>query len=567
MTRQLLFLIPLLTAACASVAPAPDTRDRPQVMQHEPSAEDARAQVLYTLMLGELAGLQGQVGRASSLYLEAASLSRDPRVAERATRIALFARDEATAAQALELWKSLEPENADRWEVETVLHLRAGREAQALETIEGFLARQDTDRPRAYLRLAAMLTAEGQPGLRLMHAVAQRHPQEGEAWLVLAQMAMHFREFETAQSALRKLIRLQPERKEAYLMLASSYFRAGDIDRGLAEIEQAVEAFPQDRELRLNYARALVEARRYDEALPLFQQLLREDPKDANLRLSVALLALEAQDLDTAERELRTLHEQPEMADLAAYYLGRLFEQRGDEEAAREWYGRVKQDEVRMDALIRLAAMDARQGRLERARAQLAEARASTAIDENKVRLYLAESDLLRESGQFEAALQLLDQALQAYPGEPDLLYTRALIADRLGRFEEAEANLRAILEQDPEHVDALNALGYTLAQRNIRLDEAYALIDKALRLAPDNPAILDSMGWVLYRQGKLAEAEGFLRQAYARDPDGEIAAHLAEVLAALGRREEALGLIDEALAREPGRAELLDVQRRLQQP
>ncbi|MBD3743401.1 MAG: tetratricopeptide repeat protein, partial [Stenotrophomonas sp.] len=410
-------------------------------------------------------------------------------------------------------------------------------------------------------------TVEGLPGLTLMHGVAQRHAEDAEGWIALAQLAMHFKQFDTAQAALRKVIRLQPERKDAYLLLAGTHFSAGQIDEGLSEVHAAVERFPEDQSLRLNYARALIEARRYDEARPLFQELLRKNPDDADLRFTVALLALDANDLSTAERELRALHKVPGRADVAAYYLGRLFEQRGDAKAARDWYGRARQGEVRLDALIRIATMDARQGRLDQARAHLAKARAQTDATEEQVRLFLAETDLVKQSGQPAVALGVLDEALRIHPGEPDLLYTRALLADQLDRFEEAEANLRTILAQDPDHPEALNALGYTLAQRNIRLDEAFELVDKALKLSPDNPTILDSMGWVLFRQGKLAEAEGYLRRAYARDRDGEIAAHLAEVVAALGRRDEALQLIGEALARDPGRRELLDLQQRLQQP
>jgi tetratricopeptide (TPR) repeat protein len=525
-----------------------------------------RGESLYFLMLGELAGRQGRVVDAGRLYLESAKLSRDPRVAERATRIALAARDAATAEQALALWTTLEPAHPDRWEAEALVHLRAKRDDDALAVFDRHLS-EDKDRIAAYRRIASILTVEGMTGLSVMHGVAQRHAEDPEAWLALAQLAMHFKQIDTAQAALRKVIRLQPERKEAYLLLAGTHFSAGQIDQGLSEVRAAVERFPKDQSLRLNYARALIEARRYNEARPLFQELLRKNPGDADLRFTVALLALDANDLNTAERELRALHKVPERADVAAYYLGRLFEQRGDARSARDWYGRARQGEVRMDALIRIATIDARQGHLDQARAHLAKARAQTDATEEQVRLFLAEADLVKQSGQPVAALGVLDEALRIHPGEPDLLYTRALLADQLDRFEEAEANLRAILAQDPDHAEALNALGYTLAQRNIRLDEAFTLIDKALKLNPDSPAILDSMGWVLFRQGKLAEAEGYLRRAYARDPDGEIAAHLAEVLAAQGRRDEALQLIQDALARDPDRRELLNLQHRLQQP
>ena len=567
MTRSLVFLLPLLTAACASVTPEPHSSSDVVVMQHEPRGEDARGQSLYYLMMGELSGRRGQVVDAGKFYLQSAKLSLDPRVAERATRIALFARDNATAEEALALWTELEPEHAERWEAETLLHIRTKRDEPALDAIDRHLAVEGTDRVEAFRRIAAILTSEGQPGLALMHGVAQRHSGDGEAWMALSQIAMHFKQYDTAQAALRKVIRLQPERKEAYILLAGTYFSAGEIDDGLDQIRDAVDRFPEDQSLRLNYARALIEAGRLEEARPLFQALLRKNPEDAELRFTVALLAMEANDLAIAERELRALHKVPERSNVAAYYLGRLFEQRGNDTAARDWYGRVAEGEVRMDALMRIAALDARAGRIDQGRAHLAKARANTEIPEEQVRLFLAEADLLKQAGKPELALEVLDAALHDHPGEPDLLYTRALLADQLDRFEEAEANLRAILAQDPDQPEALNALGYTLANRNMRLDEAYELIEKALGLAPENPAILDSMGWVLYRQGKLAEAEGYLRKAYEIEPDGEIAAHLAEVMGAQGRHEEALQLVDKALAREPERRELLEIQQRLRQP
>lgn len=568
MTRRFVYLLPLLTAACASVTSVPELRvnDELAAMPHVATVEDVRGQALYYLMLGELAGRQGRIADAGRLYLESAQISRDPRVAERATRIALAARDNATAERALALWSTLEPSHPDRWEAEALAHLRAKRDGDALAVFDQHLATAD-DRAAAYRRIASILTVEGSASLPLMHSLAQRHAEDAEGWFALAQLAMHFKQYDSAQAALRKVIRLQPKRKEAYLMLAGSHFAVGQIDEGLREVRAASERFPNDQTLRLNYARALIEARRFDEARPLFQELLRKNPGDADLRFTVALLALDANDLTTAERELRALHKIKDRADTAAYYLGRLLEQRGDERGAREWFARVRSGELRLDAAIRLAGLDARRNRLEEARAQLAKARTTTDVPEEQVRLFLAEADLLKRADQLEAALGVLDQALRAYPGDPDLLYTRALLADQLDRFEEAEANLRAILAQDPDHAEALNALGYTLADRNLRLDEAFTLIDKALKLNPDNPAILDSMGWVLFRQGKLAEAEGYLRQAYARSSDGEIAAHLAEVLAAQGRRDEALQLIQKGLSREPHRRELLNLQHRLQQP
>ena len=566
MHKRLVFLLPLLTAACASVTPAPAPEaPEAKIIQREPTGEQVRGASIYYLMLGELAGRQGKLADAGRLYLESAKLSRDPRVAERATRIALFARDGKTAEQAMALWTELEPEHAERWQADILLKLRAGHDTQAAELIDQHMPK-DAPRTETYRQIVSILAQEGPASLPVMHALAQRHAEDDEAWFALAQLALQFKQFDTAESALNKVLRLQPKRKDAWILLAGTYFSAGRIDDGLNQVKATIERFPKDQDLRLNYARALIEARRYDEARPLFAELLRKNPKDTELRYTVALLALDGKDLTTAERELRALLKTPERADAAAYYLGRLEEQRDNEEAAREWYARVKNSELRVDALIRLAALSVKHGRVDEARGHLIQARSEIDTPEERVRLFLAEAELLKKAGQPENAIKLLDDALIAHPGDPDLLYTRALLADMLDRFPETEANLRAILAQDPNHPEALNALGFTLAQRNIRLDEAYELIDKALKLSPQNPAILDSMGWVLFRQGKFSDAEPFLRKAYSREPDGEIAAHLAEVLNALGRRDEALKLLDDALVREPGRAELLEVQQRLRQ-
>ncbi|TQV63074.1 MAG: tetratricopeptide repeat protein [Halothiobacillaceae bacterium] len=569
MPRRLVFLLPLLTAACATVTPAPAPEPQTpeaKVIQREPAAEDLRGASFYYLIIGELAGQRGQLTDAGRMYLESARLSRDPRVAERATRIALFARDQKTAGHALALWSELEPEHAERWQADMLLSIRAGRDADAARLIDQHFPAQGETRETAWRQIVSLLAQEGPGAMPAMHALTQRHANEGEAWFALARLALQFKQFDTAESALNKVLRLEPRRKDAWILLAGTYFSTGRIDAGLNQVKAMVEQFPKDQDLRLNYARALIEARRYDEARPLFAELLRKNPEDMDLRYTVALLALDGKDLGTAERELRALLKVPERADAAAYYLGRLEEQRGNERAARDWYERVHEGELRLDAMIRLATLSARHGRMDEARAQLAKARADIEVPEERVRLFLAEAGLLKDADSPEAALKLLDEALIAHPGDPDLLYTRALLADQLDRFPEAEADLRAILAQDPNHPEALNALGFTLAQRNIRLDEALELIDKALKLSPENPAILDSMGWVLFRQGKFGEAEPFLRKAYAREPDGEIAAHLAEVLNALGRRDEAFKLLDDALAREPGRGELLETQKRLRQ-
>ncbi|MGD9889236.1 MAG: tetratricopeptide repeat protein [Halothiobacillaceae bacterium] len=528
------------------------------------SENNQRAQVFYLLMQAELAGQKGNVAEAGRLYLHAAKQGRDPRIAERATKIALLARDIETSNQALALWVELEPQNNTRWPMEVIAAVRQQNDALALKLITQNLPAKADERKESYQQLLTMLIHEGQGILPLFHQLAQTQATEAEAWFTLAQAALNFKDYDTARAALRKTIHLDPTRKEAYLLLADSYFSQKDMTAGVDVLRDMVQQFPDDQRLRLTYARALHEAGRTQEARDLLSKMLQKNPKDQDLRYAVALMALESGDYTSAERELKTLYRQKDRAANAAYYLGRLDEQRGQMDAAIRWYEQTQNSEFANEALLRMAQIDIQAGRLPQAQRRLAQARALSTTDEERVRFYLLEVQILRQAERLQEAYALTNQALLEVQGEPDLLYSRALIAEQLGLFAESEADLRAILAQDPQNPEALNALGFTLAERNIKLDEAYALISQSLKLDPKSAATMDSMGWVYYRLGKLSEAEQYLRQAFALNQDAEIVGHLAEVLMAQQRTSEARQLLDEALKRDPQDKYLLKLDARL---
>lgn len=526
------------------------------------SRSEARAQAFYLLMQAELAGQRGKVTEAGKLYLRAAQLGRDARTAERALKIALLARDTQTSDEALALWIELEPSSATRWPMQVLLAMRHQDDAEALRIMQQNLPTDEAARKESYQQIATMLIHEGAGILPVLHRFTQSHPNDADAWLTLAHVALNFKEFDTARAALRKTIKLDPKRKDAYLLLAESYFSQKDAAAGIEVLHDMVQQFPQDQRLSLTYARALHEAGRTQDARDLLAKLLRQSPSDHDLRFAVALMALESGDFKTAERELKTLYKHKDRAATAAYYLGRLEEQRGNTNAAMRWYaqtqGGAQQNEIATEALLRMAQIDLEAGRITAAQEHLTQARALSPSDEERVRFYLIEAQLLRQAERIQAAYELILQALNEVPGEPDLLYSRALLAEQLGLHEQAEADLRAILAQDPENPEALNALGFTLAERNVKLDEAYQLINTSLKLNPKSAATIDSMGWVLYRQGKLTEAENYLRQAFSLDQDAEIAGHLIEVLIAMKRFDEARTLLDEALKRDPQNKPLL---------
>ena len=515
-------------------------------------------------MQAELFGRKGRISEAGKLYLRAAQLNRDPRVAERAMKIALLARDKATSDQALMLWIELEPQNSERWPMEVLMAERAQDDERALRILLQNLPNDPAARKDAYQQIFGLLVHEGSSTLPLFHALANARANDADAWFTLAQAALQFKDTDAARAALRKTLSLDPKRHDAYLLLADSYFSQKDLNAGIDVLRDMLPHFPGDTRLRLTYVRALHEAGRSDEARKYLASMLKKTPNDPDLRFAAALMALESSDYPAAERELKTLLRQKERSAAAAFYLGRLDEQRGDPQAALRWYGRVQGSEYAIEALLRMAQIELEAGRIKAARDRLSQARALSPTDEERVRLYLIEAQLLRQAGLLQDAHALINQALNEVPGEPDLLYSRALLAEQLGRYAESEADLRAVLAQDPDNPEALNALGYTLADRNIKLDEAYELINKSLKLNPRSAATLDSMGWVLYRQGKLVEAEEHLRQAYALNQDAEIAGHLVEVLIAQKRPAEARALLDVALKRDPQDKALLALDARL---
>src|SRR5258708_8893965 len=259
----------------------------------------------------------------------------------------------------------------------------------------------------------------------------------------------------------------------------------------------------------------------------------------SDMAVAVARLSLQLKDYDAAEKYLKSLIESPYRdKDGVRLYLGQVAEERKNLPEALRWYGEVSGGEQCVQAEIRYAQVLARQGKLDEARAHLQQAAAKDS--QQRVQLVLAEAQLLRDANQPKAAFDLVGQALERLPNNPELLYDYAMLAEKIERVDILEASLRKLIEIRPEHAHAYNALGYSLADRNQRLPEARELIEKALKLAPDDSFIIDSMGWVLYRMGDLKDSLGYLRRAFAGRPDPEIAAHLGEVLWAMGERADA---------------------------
>lgn len=562
--RLLLFPLSLLLAACAALPPesaAPDAvpADATAPILREPTptagAEEPgtlSGALLFDILLGEVAGQRDRLDVSVSHYLRAAEESDDPRVAERALRIALFAKDEDAALTAARRWVELEPTRLEARQSLAMLATHARIADEAYEQLE-YLVSAAPDDQQAYEMITGLLarSEDRELTLALVDRLARAHPDVPEVHLAYSRLALHADHAELGLAEVERALALRPGWTDAVVLRAAVQMKLEQPEQARRGLEAAIAARPGDIDLRLALARLLLDLRDLPAARAQFQEVVRRKPDHADARFSLGLLALEQKQYRQADSHFRKLLASGQREQEARYYLGRVAELRDDQQGALDWYATVGEGDYWLEAQIRTADLQAELGDLPGARRHLQSLRVQD--PRLAVRLYLVEGEILIRAGKFGDAMQLYNGVLAEAPDNHEVLYARALLADRLDDAALAEHDLRMIVDADPENFHALNALGYTLADRNERLAEALALIKKALALAPEEAAIVDSMGWVQYRLGRLDAAVEYLQRAYALSgEDPEVAAHLGEVLWAQGRQAEARRVWDKARREHP---------------
>jgi tetratricopeptide (TPR) repeat protein len=517
--------------------------------------------ILFKFLVAEVAGQRGEIGIAQSTYLDLARQTRDPRIARRAAEVSVFARDQAGALEAARLWAATDPDSERAQQTLAALLLNEGSIGEA-EPILRTMLKEDS--ASGFMHLSALMgkMRDTQAGLQLVQRLAADYPALPEASFAVAQAASNAGRFDVAVTALQQADTLRPGWEDAALMRAQVLAKTSRAD-ALAFMRAYLAAHADAREVRLAYARALVSANQVTEARTEFTRLTRDFPRNAEVSFAAGLLSLQLGDLAAARDFLtQTLEYDPRDPDTVYYYLGQVAEQMKQPEKASAQYAEVKAGNYLVSARARQAALLAQAGKLDEALALLAFTHGEN--DAQNVRLIEAQAELLRDSKQLTAAYDVLSEGLKRFPDSANLLYDRAMVAEKLSKLDVLEADLRRVIVLRPDDAQAYNALGYTLADRTNRLAESIALLDKALTLAPDDPFILDSVGWAQYRAGNLARAQENLERAYRLRPDPEIAAHLGEVLWARGQRAEAGKLWQTSLQTYPQNEVLLETLNRL---
>jgi tetratricopeptide (TPR) repeat protein len=545
MAKRLLAAAALSFACGLAAAQAADSSP-------DKSVEELSEPTLYDFLLGEIALQRGDLPLAAKTYLELARRTRDPRVARRAVEVASQAKQPELALEAARLWHDIEPASAQALQALAATLVAAQRVDEAGPVLEKLFSAEGVSRENAFMQVNRLLGSnpDKAANLRAIRSLAAKYPQLPQAHFAVAQAAALAGEDDAAIASARAAQKLQPDWELATLLEAQVLQKRSNA-AAAKRLGEFVEKYPQSREARLSYARVLVLDKRLPEARKQFEAVAAANPKNPEVIYAVGLLAYQLKDYTAAEGYMKRVldlgYRDPEGV---RYLLGQMAEEQKAWPRAIEWYQGIQNGDHVMPARMRTANAIAKQGKLDEARAFLK--RVAEEYPEDQIQLTVAEAQLLRDANRHKDAFSLLSDALGKQPDQPDLLYDLALTAEKLERFDLLETNLRKLIEVKPDHAHAYNALGYSFADRNTRLPEARKLIEKALELAPEDYFIIDSMGWVLYREGDLKGAARELRRAYGGRPDAEIGAHLGEVLWMLGERDEARRVWDESLKAGP---------------
>ncbi|MET0266950.1 MAG: tetratricopeptide repeat protein [Duganella sp.] len=565
--------VPDTAADSAAQVPVPASAPEPAAAAEVLPNNALTSDMMFRLTKAELEFKQGQWQGAYLTMLALAHQTGDPRLAKRAAEMALAAKQGPEALAAVRLWRSLAPASDEA--AQAVLGFAVMSED--LGEAEAIFAQRLKAAPPAargmimfQMQQLLLRVPDKAAAFALQERVLAPYDAMLESHLILAQGAFALNDSTRARAEAEKAAAIKPDSELAAMTRAQV---AGDVDSALKVLNDFLDKYPKAREVRAAYARVLNDAKQPEAARQQFLVLLKEQPDNMATLYALGAMAMQDNNLADAEkyftRFITVLDEHPDDErdpTKVLLMLAQLAEQRGDLDTAIKWLDKVDRSDEKLYFAARLkwSVLTARQGKLETARQELAQLSANG--KDEQAQIFQTDAQVLRDAGDTTTAYMVLQNAIKRYPDNPDLLYDFALSAEKVGQVELMEKALRQVMIAEPDNQHAYNALGYSLAERNERLPEAHALIEQALKMAPGDPFIMDSMGWVQFRMGNLQEAESYLRRAYAVRSDAEIAVHLGEVLFAQGDVAGAQKMWQEAHRKDPRNDALKSTLARLNQ-
>lgn len=521
-------------------------------------------ELLFRLMAAEIAAQRGNTALAANEYTRAAFEVREVKIVEQAMRYSAMAGDAdlQEISQLAYLWVELAPEESSAHQAVAMVQLQRGDSVTAIEKLEYLLSNFESFDFNTVITLLSRQPDKAS-ALNVMQQLADSRLDNAEAQFAYAHLSMRFSDFEQALFASERVMGLRPNWGNAINLHGRILQAVGREDEAIALFQDRLAGESSDDiNMRKIYARMLLRDRQTEAAWQQYQIILQQDPDDESSRYLYAIASLELDKIDLAKTNLKQLAEGGVHRDDARFQLGRLGEIAEQPEMALEWYRSVNEGQFVLPARLQEASLMARAGEIDGGLAVL-DGLPNEELNE-QLNIVLVKGGILLRAERTQQAYQLYSEALQQQPESIPLLYSRAMVLDRMADYGAAEQDLQAILNIDQDNVDALNGLGYNLAQRGVRLNEALAYLQKANQLKPDDGPITDSLGWVYFRLGDYEQAREYLRKALELSYDAEIAAHLGEVLWVIGERERARHVWQKALDRDPGHPVLIEAIERL---
>ena len=540
-----------------------ESTEQEEVSQARLPKQELTAPILFDFLVGEAALQRGNLDVAVNRYIKLTKTTRDPRIAKRASEIALHAGNPFAAEQAISMWVELDPDSVDARQTIAALLVNLGKLDAARPHLEKLLASEKDNVGSAFMQLNQLLSRNPNKvaTLQLIQQLSQPYKNLPETHFAISQAAWFANQHPLALEEMQQALALRPEWEIAAIHNGRILQRISNGDAS-EFYHNYLKKYPAALEVRIAYTRVLINDNRTDLAHEQLQLLLNKNPKDPEIMLAIGLLATEMGDFDITETSFKKAlgmgYKDP---NAIHFHLGQVYEETKRPDMAMESYQMVKSGPRYLPAQIRYADLLASKGYVKEARVHLQKLPAGN--DQQAAHLILAEAQILRRSRAHQEVFDLLDDGLKKLPDYPELLYDRALAADKLGKFTILEQDLRKLIKLKPDNAHAYNALGYSLAERGAQLPEALKLIRKAVELSPEDPYIMDSLGWVYYRMGNFTEGLNYLNLAFAARPDPEIAAHLGEVLWMQGAKEDAKNIWRFALEKDPENEVLLETLQR----
>ncbi len=559
----------LLTTSCAQLE---TKKENPVAEQNQHIStpiphEDLTPEMLYYILKAEIALYNSNYDAALNSYSWVIENTEDYRVIRRATRIALGAKHNLLAMKSINRWLEIDTNNPEAIQLAVLVSIRLGKTEEALKHLDNLLKLSTTNNKDNLFNMLAN-TLKGEPDqtqtIKSLRELAQKHQNNAYIVITLAELEQKNQQYEAAQKNISKALKINPDWQRAQILRAQNLFALGQYDAAIKQFRSIITTDPDNPQPRIALARALLSLNDIAAALEQLKKIITLSPDNHEIILYTIPLLISSEQYDTAGKYIDQLLTQEVAIDAAFFHMGVLKLNQKKTELAKQWFTKVNQGQYFFEAKFRLAQIIYQEGDSAEARAILKQLR--TDYPEQTAQILLFEAELLKSSGQLDQAIQLISESLKDDPNNIQLLYNRAMLAAEKKSLQMLEQDLRKVIELEPNHAHALNALGYTLADETDRYTEAKQLIEKAYALLPNDPAIIDSMGWVLFKLGDYENAKTYLLQAMKIRKDPEIASHLGQLLIAMGKKKEAKEFLLRVLDQFPENEIITNILNQLQE-